>query len=69
LKTNLKKQSQFEPGLVGATSYLEGDYDKIPLCGAQENKAKQSQFRACPFGKLKACSERSRMGQIPTLGY
>jgi hypothetical protein len=46
--SNLKKQSQFEPGLVGATSYLKGDYDRIPLRGAQENKAKQSQFRLAP---------------------
>jgi hypothetical protein len=39
----LKKQSQLMPGFIGATSYLKGDYDKIPLCGAQENKAKQTQ--------------------------
>jgi hypothetical protein len=61
LKTNLKKQSQFVSGLIGVTSYLKGDYDRIPLRGAQENKAKQSQFRACPFGKLRASSEPVRL--------
>jgi len=40
----LKKQSQFVPGLMGANSYLKGDYDKNLLCGDGENKAKQSQF-------------------------
>jgi len=45
-RTNLKKQSQFVPGQNGATSYEKGDYDKIPLCVAKENKPKQSQFRA-----------------------
>jgi hypothetical protein len=33
-KPNLKKQSQFVPGLIGATSYLKGGYDNIPLRGA-----------------------------------
>jgi hypothetical protein len=28
---NLKKQSQFTPGLIGVTSYLKGDYGKIPV--------------------------------------
>jgi len=45
---DLKKQSQFVPGLMGATSYAKGDYDEIPLCGAQENKAKQTQFQLAP---------------------
>src|SRR4030042_385962 len=40
----LKKQSQFVPGLSNATSYLKGDYDKIPAGGGEENKAKQSQL-------------------------
>jgi len=40
----LKKQSQFVPNQNGATSYLKGNYDNIPLCGARKNKAKQSQF-------------------------
>jgi hypothetical protein len=42
-KPKLKKQSQFVPGLNGATSYMKGDYDKIPLRGARKNKANQSQ--------------------------
>jgi hypothetical protein len=29
---------------VDAKSFLNGDYDKTQLCGAQENKAKQTQF-------------------------
>jgi hypothetical protein len=58
--SNLKKQSQFVPGLNGATSYLEGDYEKIPPRGAEENKANQ----ACPFGKLRAGSEQRRIGQF-----
>ena len=43
--SDLKKQSQFVPGLNGATSFEKGDYDKIPSCRTQENKAKQSQFQ------------------------
>jgi hypothetical protein len=50
LKTYLKKQSQFVPGLNGATSYLKGDYDRIQLCGAHENKAKQTQYYRPAFG-------------------
>ncbi len=44
--SDLKKQTQFVPGLKGAKPFLKGDYDKIPLCGAQENKAKQTQINA-----------------------
>jgi len=44
LWVDLKKQSQFLNGQIGASSYAKGDYDKISLCGAQKNKAKQSQF-------------------------
>jgi hypothetical protein len=36
------KQSQFVPGLIGATSYVKGIYDKTPLCEVRKNKAKQS---------------------------
>ena len=42
-KTNLKKQSQFAGEQIGVNSFLKGNYGKIPLCGAQENKAKQTQ--------------------------
>ena len=46
LLCNLKKQSQFVPGLIDVMSYMKGVYDIIPLCGTQENKANQSQFPA-----------------------
>jgi hypothetical protein len=49
---DLKKQSQFMPGLMGVTPFMRGDYDNIPHCEVQENKAN------------KACSERSRMDQL-----
>ena len=42
---DLKKQSQFVPGLNGATSYLKGDYDKMPAAGEDENKANQTQLQ------------------------
>ena len=45
-KGDLKKQSQFVPGQNGATSFVKGDYDNKPAGGADENKAKQSQFPA-----------------------
>jgi hypothetical protein len=57
VKGQLKKQSQFEPGMIGVTSYLKGDYDKIPLCGAQKNKAKQSQY----YRSALALSERGTL--------
>jgi len=41
--TDLKKQSQFVPGINGATSYMKGDYDNNPVNGIEENKPKQSQ--------------------------
>jgi hypothetical protein len=44
-KVDLKKQSQFVPGLIGAKSFLKGDYDNNPAHGAIENKPKRSQFR------------------------
>jgi hypothetical protein len=45
-KSNLKKQSQFEPGLNGAKSLLKGSYGNISADAEDENKAKQSQFQA-----------------------
>ena len=45
-KGDLKKQSQFAPAENDAKSFLKGDYDKKPAGGAEENKAKQSQFHA-----------------------
>jgi hypothetical protein len=44
----LKKQSQFVPGLIGATSYLKGNYDKHPIWEARKNKAN----RRPPAGNL-----------------
>jgi hypothetical protein len=49
-KAKLKKQTQFVSGTNGASSYMKGDYGKIPLCGVRKNKAnlslrEQSQFR------------------------
>ena len=40
----LKKQTNFVPGDIDAKSYMKGDYDNIPLCGAQQNKAKKTQI-------------------------
>jgi hypothetical protein len=45
-KGYLKKQSQSAPGQVDATSFAKEDYDNNPAGGAEENKAKQSQFPA-----------------------
>jgi len=38
-KGDLKKQSQFVPGLSNVTSYLKGDYGNKPAHGVEENKA------------------------------
>ena len=42
---DLKKQSQFAPGIIGAKSFVKGDYDNNPDSGVEENKANQSQFK------------------------
>jgi hypothetical protein len=44
--SNLKKQSQFAPDMMGATPFMKGDYDKAPDGGDDENKANQSRFSA-----------------------
>jgi hypothetical protein len=44
-RTNLKKQSQFAAGQIGAYSYMKGTYGNKSACGARKNKAKQSQYR------------------------
>jgi len=49
-KRNLKKQSQFAPAQYSAKSYMKGDYDNKPVSGAEENKAKQSQFQSQSSG-------------------
>jgi hypothetical protein len=38
LSVHLKKQSQFAPGLIGATSYVKGDYDNKQASGAEKTK-------------------------------
>jgi hypothetical protein len=43
-KSDLKKQSQFAPALIGVTSFMKGDYGNTPVGGVEENKAKQTQF-------------------------
>jgi len=43
-RSDLKKQTQFTNGRNGVMSYMKGSYGNIPHCGAQKNKAKQSQF-------------------------
>ena len=45
-EAKLKKQSQFVPAQNGVKSFMKGAYGNKPACGAQENKAKQSQFPA-----------------------
>jgi hypothetical protein len=45
-KVDLKKQSQFVPGLMGVTPFAKGDYGDISVAGIEENKANQSQFQA-----------------------
>jgi hypothetical protein len=57
--TVLKKQTQLSVANINATSLEKGDYGIIPLCGAQENKAKQSQFDA-PF-LHEGAGEREKM--------
>jgi hypothetical protein len=42
--SDLKKQSQFAPGLIGATPFIKGFYDKVSTGGEDENKAKQSEI-------------------------
>ena len=41
---DLKKQSQFVPGRICATSFVKGDYGNIPTPRVEKNKANQSQF-------------------------
>jgi hypothetical protein len=44
-KGDLKKQSQFAQAIIGAKSFMKGDYDNKPANDFEENKAKQSQFK------------------------
>jgi len=43
-KGDLKKQTQFSPALMGAMSFMRGDYENMPACRVEENKPNQSQF-------------------------
>ena len=47
-KTNLKKQSQFEPVMTRAKSSTKDDYDDKPPAGRRANKAKRSQYEDRP---------------------
>jgi len=58
-KGYLKKQSQFAPELMGTTPIVKGDYENKTACGAEENKAKQSQFPAPEQTKGAGKSEKS----------
>jgi len=49
-KGDLKKQTQFAPAEMVATSFLKRDYDKTPVHGTEENKAKQSQLEPVKAG-------------------
>ena len=60
----LKKQSQFPVAHISANSMKKGDYDINPLRGAQQNKAKQSQFDT-PFSREEV-GEREKI--IPLAG-
>ncbi|MBN2592021.1 MAG: hypothetical protein JXA81_00835, partial [Sedimentisphaerales bacterium] len=65
-RMELKKQSQSVSGQNSATSYLEGDYDKIPLRGVQENKANLSlREQTCPEPVERT---PSRLAPRPALG-
>ncbi|MGB2865217.1 MAG: hypothetical protein WBC05_17945, partial [Sedimentisphaerales bacterium] len=57
-KCDLKKQSQFPPALMGATSYVKGGYDNMPACGIEENKANSNPNKA-----NQACSEHVEWSQ------
>ena len=56
---DLKKQSQFAPELMGATSFMKGGYGNNPAGGTEENKAKQSQFPAPAITEAAGKSEKS----------
>jgi hypothetical protein len=64
--TILKKQSRSVPVQNGTTSYLGGDYDKIPLCGVQGNKANLSyREQICPEPVERT---QSQLAPRPALG-
>jgi len=40
----LKKQSQFDGGIIGISSYLKGYYDKIRDSGARKTNPNKAKF-------------------------
>jgi hypothetical protein len=58
-QSDLKKQSQFVPGQNVATSCLKVDYENKQAIGADENKAKQTQFQAIASDEVKGEREKS----------
>ncbi len=56
---DLKKQTQFDPALMGTTSFIEGDYGNMPTHGVEENKAKQSQLHESVLAKLAGKRDKS----------
>ena len=58
-KTDLKKQSQFVPALMGVTSFVKRSCGSKPAAGAGENKANQSQFPASELPKGAGKREKS----------
>jgi hypothetical protein len=58
-KDDLKKQSQLSPTTMGATSFMQGDYDNYPAGGVEENKANQSQLHESVLTKLAGKREKS----------
>ena len=49
LKTDLKKQSQFVPDMMGATPFSTNAYGDMSMFGADQNKANPGQFDAPPL--------------------
>jgi hypothetical protein len=58
-KVDLKKQSQFDSTLMGATPFVKGDYENKPAGGAEKNKANQSQFHNPALTEGAGKSEKS----------
>ena len=70
-KVDLKKQSQFVPGLIGANAFSKGDYDKNPAGRIEENKANLS-LREQSQSKTRADIWQKALnvqGQIPRIMY
>jgi len=44
-KDCMKKQTQFDGGIIGVSSYLKGYYENKPACRARKNKANSNPIR------------------------